>query len=98
MVSRCCPSSGSNVAVLDLAVDEVETDRLAAGDRIQEDFEEADPDLPDPGVRTSLGVVALDQRDLDAADDRHAVSLGLEQANVRRQVALHDCRSSSGSK
>ena len=81
---------------VDLAVHEVESDRLAARDRLEEDFEEADPDLLDLGVRASLSVITLDKRDLDAADRRRATWLGLEQADVRRQVALHAAVSSSG--
>ena len=62
------PVEGMERRSLDLAVHEVESDRLAAGDRIEEDFKETDPDLLDPSSETSLGVIALDERDLDAAD------------------------------
>ena len=80
------PIEGVERGFLDLAVNEVESDRLTPGDGIQEDLEEADPDLRSPSVPTSLSVIALNERDLDAADARYSVRLCLEEADVRRQV------------
>ena len=92
------PIEGVERHSLDLAVHEVESDRLTADDRIQEDFEKADPDLLHPSARTSLGVVALDEWDLDAANARHTAWLRLEEAGVRRQIPLHNAAPSSASK
>lgn len=57
---------------LELAIDEVEADgvRVGSGDSTAERTEETVADLVDLLTTASLGVIALDERDLDASDDR----------------------------
>ena len=84
--------------VVDLAVDEVQADRLAAGDRLVQSVEKGAADLVDPWGHASLGVVALDQRDLDVRHPRRRLVGLREHAGVGGGVALHDGSSpSSGS-
>ena len=54
--------------VLHLAVDEVETDRLAICQGLVQSLEEGAANVVDTRIAASLGIVPLDQRDLDTRD------------------------------
>ena len=61
-------------AVLDVAVDEVESDVFAFGECFVQDIEKALADVGRPSVGASLGVVPLDEGDLDARHRRAHLS------------------------
>ena len=78
-------------SLVDPAVDEVQPDgrRLVAGDGGAEDIEEVGADPPDRIALAALGVVALEERDLDALDGEAVVGLVVAgQGEERRPTAL----------
>ena len=85
-------------AAVDLAVDEVQTDRLATSDRAHQDLDEVPANLPGDGVRPALGEVALDEGDLDPLDAASIAERLLEHVEVGGEVPLHDVASSSASR
>ena len=83
--------------VVHLAVDEVEADRPAACQGLVQSLEEGAADVVDARIVASLGVVPLDQRDLDARDLAVIVAALPEHASERCRVTLHACDSSRSS-
>ena len=82
MVRRCWPSSGRAFRRRPRRR-RSRVRRLAAGDGLVQSVEEVLADLVDPGVSASLGVVALDERDLDARDRRRLL-VGARRTSRRR--------------